>query len=60
MLSGRFSEEVRARMLYNYLKECRRKELREMREKKKSPSQSNWFGKKLLKRFTSKTTVLQK
>jgi hypothetical protein len=60
MGSGNFSEEVRAKMLYNYLKECHRKELRELREKKKSTSQFKWIGTKLLRRFTSRYTILQK
>jgi hypothetical protein len=58
MSFGTSTEIVRAKMLHNYLEECSRKELREMRKKKKSPLQFVWIGKKLRMLFTSINTIL--
>jgi hypothetical protein len=47
MWSGNLSEEIRAKMLYNYLEECRRREHNDMREKKKPLGQFLRMGQKL-------------
>ena len=60
MWSKSSSEIVKAKMLLNYLEDCQKKELHEMREKKRFPSQFSWIGKKFRKRFTSKNPILQK
>lgn len=49
MWTGNLSEEIRAKMLSNYLEECRKREQNEMREKKKSPGQFFKAGQKLSK-----------
>ena len=55
MWSKSSSEIVKAKMLYNYLEDCQKKELHEIREKKKFPSRFSWIGKKFRKRFTLRT-----
>lgn len=48
MWPGNAPELVRARMLHNYLDECRKREIRELRARKEHPSHLIILGKKLL------------
>ncbi|MDX9946418.1 MAG: hypothetical protein RBS38_03560 [Bacteroidales bacterium] len=49
MWPGNTPELMRAKMLHNYLDECRKREIREMRNKNGQPSHLILIGKKLLK-----------
>ncbi len=49
MWPGNAPELVRAKMLHNYLDECRKREIRELRKKNEHPSHLILMGKKLLR-----------
>jgi hypothetical protein len=49
MWPGNAPELLRAKMLHDYLDECRRREIRELRKKNEQPTQLLLIGKKLLK-----------
>jgi len=51
MWPGNTPELVRAKMLHNYLDECRKREIRESRNKNGHPSHLILMGKKLLSIF---------
>ncbi|MBN2762247.1 MAG: hypothetical protein JXR41_04080 [Bacteroidales bacterium] len=48
MWPGNAPELVRAKMLHNYLNECRKREIRELRNKSEHPSPLILMGKKLM------------
>jgi len=48
MWPGNAPELVRAKLLHNYLDECHKREIRELRNKKEHPSHLIILGKKIL------------